>query len=712
AGVTAELLKAWSKRSADIEAEAAPKITQYETVLGRKLTAAERAPVTKTAVLKTRPAKRVEDAVSLHGRWHGEAEALGWSPGRLLAAVRDAARRTSAEPATATALPREALVAAGRRRAAFSRADLAGQVAARLPTAAATAEEVRRSVEELADAALGLPEAVSLGEVADGLTRRRSDHRYATAELLAAEARVLTAAGAGRTAGLAQVDQVNSVYLLTAATLDADQQAALTRLTTSGAFLEVLTAPAGAGKTATVGAAARLWRHQGIRVLALAPTARAAADLAAATCSPADTLAKWAYEHDQGRGWLTANTVVVVDEASRADTFTLEALVSAAREAGAKLVLLGDPAQPGVIDGAGGLLALLAQHGHGVALTGVRRFHHLWERDASLALRAGDPAALTTYAGHHRIHPAAGRTPALDAVFTHWAQAVTTGADTLMLTRSRADAEALNARARTAAITAGTITGPAVNLGGRCWQAGDLLRARRNDRRIPLGATHLRNGDRFRVHAVTPGGLLVDELSGRGRVLLPAGYLACHVDYGWATTIDTAQGSTADVGILLAHPGLDREHLYVGLTRGRQANHVHVDTTPADAETHHLPSRHNSDLTEAIQALTRVLARVGAEPAAHTAAARATRHSEHDPVGALAPKPTPAQWRGHGCTGSEPGEQSVPSTNELLRRLHADADRIASWLHRRQGYLSSPRLGYEPYLHADHHRDGGRSMGR
>jgi len=29
-----------------------------------------------------------------------------------------------------------------------------------------------------------------------------------------------------------------------------------------------------------------------------------------------------------------------------------------------------------------------------------------------------------------------------------------------------------------------------------------------------------------------------------------------------------------------AQAGLDREHLYVGMTRGRQSNHVHITTEP------------------------------------------------------------------------------------------------------------------------------------
>ena len=55
------------------------------------------------------------------------------------------------------------------------------------------------------------------------------------------------------------------------------------KLTTGGDFLVVLTAPAGAGKTTTLGAAARIWHNAGFEVVGLAPSARAAAELAKAT---------------------------------------------------------------------------------------------------------------------------------------------------------------------------------------------------------------------------------------------------------------------------------------------------------------------------------------------------------------------------------------------------------------------------------------------
>ena len=71
--------------------------------------------------------------------------------------------------------------------------------------------------------------------------------------------------------------------------LDPDQAAALNRLTSGGDFPSVLTAPAGAGKLATLGATALVWQQAGYRVIGLAPSARAASELAAATGGRTET---------------------------------------------------------------------------------------------------------------------------------------------------------------------------------------------------------------------------------------------------------------------------------------------------------------------------------------------------------------------------------------------------------------------------------------
>jgi ATP-dependent exoDNAse (exonuclease V) alpha subunit len=192
----------------------------------------------------------------------------------------------------------------------------------------------------------------------------------------------------------------------------------------------------------------------------------------------------------------------------------------------------------------------------------------------------------------------------------------------MMLARTRADVDHLNTLAKAAAQARGDSHGPARGPTG--WQAGDLIRTQRNNRRIPLGDSHVRNGDRYRILATTAdGGLLVDDLNGRGRTLLPADYVHAHVAYGWATTVDSAQGATCDVAVLLIRPGMDREHLYVGMTRGRHANHAYIAPNTDDD---HNPSHHAG--TPAQDVLRAAITRSSRQDAAHVLFERARRR--HD----------------------------------------------------------------------------------
>ncbi|MGQ0846964.1 MAG: ATP-dependent DNA helicase [Sporichthyaceae bacterium] len=467
-------------------------------------------------------------------------------------------------------------------RAVFSRADVAVQVAARLPVDGRDAAAVVALVEMLTDTALGLDEAVPVGHQPRGLTHRASDARWAGADVLAAEGRVLSLAERGRAGGYGQANAANLLVALTgAASLDLSQYEALEKLVGSGDFLTVLTAPAGAGKTRALGAAAAAWERAGYRVIGLAPSARAAAELGEATGGPADTLAKWAHEqdrrgllpaHERARYLLDPRALVVVDEASMANTHDLDRLITTAGRVGAKVVLVGDPGQIGVVRGPGGMLAALANAGHGLELDTVHRFTHDWEAAASLQLRRGNPDVLATYRDHGRLHARADVDAAVQALHARWTAERAAGREVLMMARTRADVDALNTRARASAQHAGDVRGPAVRLGEREWQAGDLLRARRNDRRLPIGTDgHVRNGDRYRVTGVDASGLRVEHLDRGERAFLPAGYVAEHAEYGWATTVTAAQGATVDVALVLVRPGINRELNRPGSGGGSQS---------------------------------------------------------------------------------------------------------------------------------------------
>ena len=585
AGVPAELIRRWSTRTAQVAGEAGPVIAAYEQRLGRPLTSAERTAVTKVAVLKTRPGKEAVDILVLTERWETEAVDLGWTPDRLREAVSRAARPTDPDQAHAELerIVDEAVATAGERKAVFSRADLLVEVTARLPALSLPAEMTRELAERLTDRALTTAEAVPLQPQRDG-PARTSDARWASATTLSRELEILDVADRGRGASVAVCPAGIVLEVSAAAGLDHPQRMAVAQLTRGGDRIAVLVAPAGTGKTTALSAATAAWQARGHPVIGLAPSARAARELGTATGLRTETVAKLLYEQREHpeRARLRQGSVVIVDEASMLATRGLCLLAALVTAAGGKLVLVGDPAQIGAVDAAGGMLPALADRLAAPSLAEVHRFNHRWERAASLQLRHGDPTALDAYLSAGRVHALGGGADPYMAVLAQYQQLAARGGRVLMLARTHQDADALNTGARAQAINAGTVHGqPLLSAGNREWRAGDRLRATRNHRSIPVGTgDHLRNGDTFTVTGRTSQGLTVQRLDGTDMAVLPDEYVAEHAVYGWAATIDAAQGATVDHTLLLARPGLDRSRLYVGMTRGRESNHLYLAPPP------------------------------------------------------------------------------------------------------------------------------------
>jgi ATP-dependent exoDNAse (exonuclease V) alpha subunit len=150
---------------------------------------------------------------------------------------------------------------------------------------------------------------------------------FTSPRILAAEQRLV--ATGGRTDGRAVDTDTVELALLEAAAngnaLDAGQAALVRSMCSSGARLQLAIAPAGAGKTTAMRTLARAWSDSGGRVIGLAPSATAAAQLRDATGAPAETLSKltWSIHHGDLPDWaerIGRSTLVIIDEAGMADT--------------------------------------------------------------------------------------------------------------------------------------------------------------------------------------------------------------------------------------------------------------------------------------------------------------------------------------------------------------------------------------------------------
>ncbi|MBW3615867.1 MAG: AAA family ATPase [Actinobacteria bacterium] len=405
------------------------------------------------------------------------------------------------------------------------------------------------------------------------------------------------------------------------------QAEALRRLTGGGEAITCLVGPAGAGKSRTMGAAAEAWRRSGIPVRGLAVSATAAGVLGAEAGIATDTVAKFLYEHDRPGGppvhWrLRRGEVVVVDEAAMVASADLAKVVTMAEKARAKVVLVGDHRQLGAVE-AGGLFRLLVTETNAAELTGVRRFSAEWERAASLRLRAGDVSIVEEYVAQGRV--VGGKRPVMvEEAFGRWWMARARGDSVVVCATDHATVSDLAVRARAARVAAGEVEPDGVRAGEHTVGVGDEIVTCRNDRRLVTSAgAWVRNGDRWRVLArQRDDGLLVEDLTGRGQVVLPGDYVGEEVALAYAVTIHKAQGLTVDSAIVLVDERTTAEGLYVGMTRGRAHNVALAVCDEPDAEHAAGPTRRPSEV------LVAALGRSAAEVAALEALRKALARSE------------------------------------------------------------------------------------
>ncbi len=509
----------------------------------------------------------------------------------------------------------------------------------------------------------------------DGSSRLRPRNHlvYTTEVLLEAEDRLLEAGrehGAPRvsTATVANIAQANLPGRDYGPSVD--QALAIEKIATSGRVLDVLVGPGGTGKSTTMAGLRAVWgtEHGPGSVIGLAPSAVAAQVLADELGIETENTAKWltewrripelterrerfalnlarnAYPHsptaaklrsrvaamDQAiaERRLKAGQLVIVDEASLAGTFALDELVGAARQAGSKVLLVGDGAQLGSVEAGGAFSLLVKDRGDLVAeLTDVRRFTSEWEKAASIELRLGSKSAIDGYEAHGRITEGT-REVLLDAIYTAWKKDVGAGKSSLMIAGDSTTVTELNVRARADRVREGTVSEEGLLIAdGQTAGVGDEVVTRQNNRLVTTGRTWVKNGDRWLVTATNPdGSMALRRGNGGGEVVLPADYVAHHVELAYAATAYRSQGRTTDTAHAVVSQATTREVLYVSATRGRESNSLYVDTSfDPDPATGHEPA---ISQRTAQDVLASVLANQGADLSAHESLERAQLQAE------------------------------------------------------------------------------------
>ena len=515
----------------------------------------------RRAVTASRPGK-VDgvDADTMHTEWAGQALAAGFNP-----EVLTASRLRAALPAPSTVSDEEVIVEALLRVQAESSTWLRADVARHLsnlvhPQPGTSATVVVAEVDRLAH--LAMDRCVALGPERGGPLR--ADGRPVSEAVT--DRQFTTPAVLDEEHGLQMWAQRSTV----APDPRLEPREAAVAAMASHTPLVVVVGPAGTGKTTTTGTAVRYLHTQRRPVVGLAPSGKAADVLGTEAGCATDTVAGFLTRHRHQPSQWPAGTTVILDEAAMAATADLSELVSLVRRHRWRLVAVGDPAQLSAV-GRGGVFAYWADTIPHVQLTDPRRFRQRWEADASLLLRAGDPAAADTYAANGRLHTGHPAVLARDVARLH--QRHVAAGQTVAVTTNTAQ----TARTINLAIQRGTPRpGPRLALadGTSVW-VGDQIATRRNDPALVTDrGEKVRNRHTWTVTTINDNGALVVSHPERGSVELPARYVAAHVELGWAVTGYGNQGDTVDAGIAVLEPGTTRSHAYVALTRGRHTNHA------------------------------------------------------------------------------------------------------------------------------------------
>nr|WP_181717949.1 Ti-type conjugative transfer relaxase TraA [Sphingomonas sp.]QJS06606.1 conjugal transfer protein TraA [Sphingomonas sp.] len=477
--------------------------------------------------------------------------------------IEDHTRIARENGAKIIANPNVALDAITRQQATFTTRDLA--------TFAFRHSDGKEQFDQVMGAVRASPELVALGK--DG----RDQERFTSRDMIAVENRLERAGDelAGRAEhGVADRHRDAAIGAAEGRglVLSGEQRDAFDHVTGRDGLASVV-GYAGSGKSAMLGVAREAWEGQGYTVRGAALSGIAAENLEGGSGIQSRTIASLEHAWGQGREQLGPRDVLVVDEAGMIGSRQMERVLSQARDAGAKVVMVGDPEQLQAIEAGAAFRSVTERHG-AAEITEIRRQREDWQRDATRLLATGRTGeAIHAYDGKGMVHAADTREQARGELVDGWDRARQTdpGKSRIILTHTNAEVQSLNGEARDRLRASGDL-GDDVTVkaerGERQFATGDRIMFLRNERGMGV-----KNGTLATIERVSSEGMAVRLDDGRGVAFDTKDY--AHVDHGYAATFHKSQGVTVDRAHVLATPGMDRHSAYVGMSRHRDDVQLH-----------------------------------------------------------------------------------------------------------------------------------------
>lgn len=584
-GIDDEVIGYFSARRQEIVTELA------EAGLESKNAVAAAALVAKT----TRSAK-VEEELSREEAWASAAGRIGFDAGSsvsLLAEMVDdpASRETLLEDRLA-----ELPVILTQTKSVLDRRELFRAVGEALVGTGLSADRIGDEVERLLESGV----FVELGRDRLGFPR------YSTPEMIRIEREIVDIASklCGTNGFAIARERLEADYRRKGLS---EEQIAAVREAARPSRIAVVEGAPGTGKTTLLSPLVEAWRGEGYRVVGAATAWRVANALSFDLGIEARATASWLARCEHGKPFLDDRTVLIVDEAGLLSSREMHGLLTAADNAGAKVMFTGDRDQLQAI-GAGSGLRLVTHAVEAAKVLTIVRQHDPWAREAVTAFGQGDAkAGLDAFADRGLLKEADGQAAAIRAVVDHLQNTLTGNRpeEALVLARTNAEIAAIGREVRARLQESGCLKGPdieidAVTPSGHtnrlALAAGDRLRFQvRNDGLGVVNGTTATVTNIFITEHNTEGrqssGIEIEARVGDRIIRFDTSELAddkgrARLGWAYASTIYGAQGGTVERAVVLLTPSFDRHDIYVAASRARKETLLVVDRRQVDREMH------------------------------------------------------------------------------------------------------------------------------
>lgn len=339
------------------------------------------------------------------------------------------------------------------------------------------------------------------------------------------------------------------------------EQAAAIQKMAEGRRLTVISGAAGAGKTFALSPAADAARaaaeHSGLRVYSIARNAARGLETGEGVkADSASSIALFLQNEPEALGGL-----LIIDEGGVIDRAEYKQLLNfLERRPDFQAVVMGDKRQAQSIDrlDTWSLVEEGAKQAEAFVELKVSRRCKNWQQEHNVLRARSAPAAMLKHIeAEGRLQP---------VTFNNYARSAAN-----ILTADPLSTAIVATNDEAASISRQVQTNRGISPSMRCMHGngigvGDVVRTRKN-----LFKKGVHNGDVWRVEEIHPdhGAILKNE-SGK-LVGVSLDYVRDHLELGYASTLDSAQGITVNRAVVVVSEGMGNTGLYSATTRGREA---------------------------------------------------------------------------------------------------------------------------------------------